>query len=56
MNMASKNKVKKLKNSFLIKSGLKHKGRGVKGLHFFTSSQRKQNNKYEKITENIFRD
>lgn len=48
--MSSENKKRKLKNSFACKSTLKHKGKGIKRLHFFTSSQRLQN---KKITEPI---
>lgn len=43
--MASENKKKKLKNSFLVKSYLKNKVEKMKRVIFFTSSQRKFNNK-----------
>jgi len=43
--MSSIKKKNKLKNSFMCKSGLKHKGKGMKRLVFFTSAQRKLNNK-----------
>lgn len=45
--MASVNKKKKLKNSHQVKSGLKDKSKGIKGLSFYTSSQRQQNKKIE---------
>jgi hypothetical protein len=43
--MASINKLKKLKNSGLDYAGLKNKRKGIKTLHFYTASQRKQDKK-----------
>lgn len=43
--MASKNKKKKLHNSHLEKSFLKNKTIRIKGIAFFTPSQRKMNKK-----------
>ena len=43
--MASKNKFKKLKNSFQYKTTLKLKGKGIKRMSFYTSSQRQENKK-----------
>lgn len=40
--MASQNKKNKLRNNHQCKSGLKAKGKGIKRLSFYTSSQRKQ--------------
>lgn len=37
----SPKKKNKIKNSFQVPAAGKHKGKGVKGLSFFTSSQRK---------------
>lgn len=38
--MASQNKKNKLKNSYQCKSGLKAKDKGIKGMTFYTSSER----------------
>ena len=43
--MASINKKKKLKNSYQVNTALKDKGKGIKRLTFFTSSQRHENKK-----------
>lgn len=43
--MASKNKKKKLKNSYCVEAILKDKTLRLKRIMFFTASQRKQNNK-----------
>jgi hypothetical protein len=45
--MASENKKKKLKNSNWVASGLKNKKKGIKRVHFYTASQRKENKKIE---------
>lgn len=45
----STNKLQKTdKKKHFGRSGnfLKHKGKGVRGCHFFTSSQRRENNKF----------
>lgn len=47
--MVSQNKKKKLKNSYQVNTALKDKGKGVKGLTFFTSSQRQENKKIEDV-------
>lgn len=43
--MSSINKKKKLKNSYQVNTALKDKGKGIKRLTFFTSSQRQENKK-----------
>jgi len=45
--MSSKKKINKLKNSYQHKTALKDKGKGVKGISFYTSSQRRANKKIE---------
>lgn len=43
--MASRKKIRKLKNSYCYKSALKEKKCKLKRVFFFTSSARRQNNK-----------
>ena len=45
--MASVHKKKKVKNSYQVKTALKDKGPGIKGLTFFTPSQRQVNKKID---------
>lgn len=45
INMVSEKKKKKQVNAYLCKGGLKQKKTGIKGLTFFTSSERKRLNK-----------
>lgn len=47
--MASKKKIRKLKNSNGCASTLKNKGKGIKRLHFFTPSDRQQNKKLKDV-------
>jgi len=42
--MASENKKRKLKNSYMYKTELKAKGKGIKRISFFTPSERKVQN------------
>jgi hypothetical protein len=44
--MASQNKKNKQVNAYAYKTVLKHKGGHLKGLLFFTSSQRQENKKF----------
>jgi hypothetical protein len=46
-DMSSENKKRKLKNSYQCKSGLKDKGKGIKGMSFYTSSERQRLKKCE---------
>lgn len=46
-NMVATNKKNKLRNSYQVNTALKDKGKGVKGLTFFTSSQRQENKKID---------
>ena len=48
--MASQNKFKKLKNSYMVKSGIKNKNSKCKRLQFYTASQRKENKKIENLS------
>jgi hypothetical protein len=41
--VSSENKKRKLKNSHQVPSGLKDKGKGMKGLSFYTSAKRQEN-------------
>lgn len=43
--MASKNKLNKLKNSFMYKTALKNKQMRLKRIMFYTASERKENKK-----------
>ena len=42
--MSSQNKKNKLSNSYQVNTALKHKGKGIKRMSFFTSSERKRLN------------
>ena len=44
--MASQNKKNKQVNAYVYKTLLKHKGGHLKGILFFTSSQRQANKKF----------
>ena len=52
INVVSEKKKRKQVNAYLCKGGLKQKETGIKGLTFFTSSERKRLNK--KSFDNIF--
>lgn len=49
--MSSQHKKNKVRNAYAWGGALKHKGPHMKGFLFFTSAQRRANNKFEKTEE-----
>ena len=55
--MSSQNKKNKLSNSYQVNTALKHKGKGIKRMSFFTSSERKRlNNLAREGEDELLRD
>lgn len=52
--MSSQNKKNKLSNSYQVNTALKHKGKGIKRMSFFTSSERKRLNDLVRDEEDKF--